>query len=40
MEFNVNKCHVMEKGKSEKRLNWKYKIGSNDIKKVQDKRQK
>ena len=30
----------MEIGKSEKRQNLKHKIGDNDIKKVQDKRQK
>ena len=36
MEFNVKKCHVMEMGKSEKRPNWKYKMGSENIVKVHE----
>ncbi len=27
MGFNVNKCHVMEMGKSEKRPSWTYMLG-------------
>ena len=36
MEFNVNKCHVMEMGISEKRPTWKYKMGEEELKKVHE----
>ena len=28
MDFNTNKCHVMEMGKSERRTRWTYKRGN------------
>ncbi len=31
MEYNVEKCHVMEMGTSEKRPSWKYKMGGEEI---------
>ncbi len=36
MEFNAKKSHVMEMGKSEKRPSWKYKMGGEEIIKVQE----
>ena len=36
MEFNVNKCHVMEIGISEARPTWKYTMGMEEIKKVHE----
>ncbi len=36
MEFNVKKCHVMEMRKSEKRSSWTYKMGDEEIIKVQE----
>ena len=36
MEFNINKCHVMEIGKSDKRPKWKYTMGSKELKIVHE----
>jgi len=29
MEFNVDKCHITEFGKSGRRPHWEYKLGAN-----------
>lgn len=31
MKFNVDKCHVIKFGKSDKRLDWEYKLGNSSL---------
>ena len=35
MEFNAKKCNVLEIEESRRRTTWKYKMGNEDIEKVQ-----